>query len=279
MVPEPSVSNRSNASRISCFCSSVRPEERPLPLSRRAEPTACERRRDRARGGAMGVASATVRREGEAKRKKRRALKPRKAGSTDVPVRTNGAVERRSSELRKSARDARRGEPSRATRVRFARANAVIDAVGSDSRRFARRFASRARVRAVRRPPNIGQQRISRFKLQIEARGKRQRERGRARAERRHRSAASERAPARRIARRHSRARAVGRGRASRASRGPARGRMARRYATREGSSAQIPAMSRVCRIATRARASIAPAAPRRAERALRGIRERDAPL
>ena len=49
----------------------------------------------------MGVASATVRREGEAKRKKRRALKPRKAGSTDVPVRTNGAVERRSSELRK----------------------------------------------------------------------------------------------------------------------------------------------------------------------------------
>ena len=119
------------------------------------------------------------------------------------------------------------------------------------------------------------------FPLQTSNRGprKRQRERGRARAERRHRSAASERAPARRIARRHSRARAVGRGRASRASRGPARGRMARRYATREGSSAQIPAMSRVCRIATRARASIAPAAPRRAERALRGIRERDAPL
>ena len=50
----------------------------------------------------MGVASATVstRRRSE-KEKKRRALKPRKAGSTDVPVRTNGAVERRSSELRK----------------------------------------------------------------------------------------------------------------------------------------------------------------------------------
>ena len=50
----------------------------------------------------MGVASATVstRRRSE-KEKKRRALKPRKEGSTDVPVRTNGAVERRSSELRK----------------------------------------------------------------------------------------------------------------------------------------------------------------------------------
>lgn len=34
------MSKRSNASRISCFCSSVRPVERPLPLSRRAEPTA-----------------------------------------------------------------------------------------------------------------------------------------------------------------------------------------------------------------------------------------------
>ena len=40
MVPEPSVSNKSNASRISCFCSSERPEERPLPLAR-AGP-ACE---------------------------------------------------------------------------------------------------------------------------------------------------------------------------------------------------------------------------------------------
>mmetsp|Transcript_12411 Transcript_12411/g.56507 ORF Transcript_12411/g.56507 Transcript_12411/m.56507 type:complete len:201 (+) Transcript_12411:1469-2071(+) len=45
MVPEPSVSKRSNASRISCFCSSVSPVERPLPLSRRAEPTAWKERR------------------------------------------------------------------------------------------------------------------------------------------------------------------------------------------------------------------------------------------
>ena len=40
MVPLPSVSNKSNASRISCFCSSDNPEERPLPL--RAGP-ACVR--------------------------------------------------------------------------------------------------------------------------------------------------------------------------------------------------------------------------------------------
>ena len=220
------------------------------------------------------------RREGEARKKKKgaRSNRERRVRPTFPSGRT-GPLSGDRRNCGNSARDARRGEPSRATRVRFARANAVINTVGSDSRRCARRFAPRARVRAVRRPPNIGQQRISRFKLQIEARGKRQRERGRARAERRHRSAASERAPARRIARRHSRARAVGRARSSRASRGPARGRMARRYATRYGSSAQIPAMSRVCRIATRARASIAPAAPRRAERALWGIREGDAPL
>jgi hypothetical protein len=46
----------------------------------------------------------------------------------------------------------------------------------------------------------------------------------------------------------------VGRARSSRASRGPARGRMARRYATREGSSAQIR-RCRVCAESRRARA------------------------
>ena len=40
MVPEPSVSNRSNASRISCFCSSVRPLGPAAFLSRRAVVTA-----------------------------------------------------------------------------------------------------------------------------------------------------------------------------------------------------------------------------------------------
>lgn len=41
IVPEPSVSNRSKASLISCFCSSVSPCCCPFfPLSRRAEPTA-----------------------------------------------------------------------------------------------------------------------------------------------------------------------------------------------------------------------------------------------
>ena len=208
----------------------------------------------------MGVASATVRREGEAKRKKKgaRSNRERRVRPTFPSGRT-GPLSGDRRNCGNSARDARRGEPSRATRVRFARANAVIDAVGSDSRRFARRFASRARVRAVRRPPNIGQQRISRFKLQIEARGKRQRERGRARAERRHRSAASERARQLAASRGDTvaRARWGADARASRASRGPARGRMARRYATREGSSAQIPAMSRVCQIATRARARV----------------------
>ena len=206
MVPEPSVSNRSNASRISCFCSSVRPEERPLPLSRRAEPTACDGSRSRggARGGVSGGFEAR-----RAKKNKGARSNREKLSSTDVPVATGPL----SGDRRNCAKfhcDERRGERSRATRVRLARANAVIDAVGCDSRRCARLFASRARARAVRRPPNIGQQRISRFKLQIEARGMRHR----ASAEGRARRGATarfttERAPGRRIARRRNRARAV----------------------------------------------------------------------
>ncbi len=39
VLPEPSVSKRSKASRISCFCSSDNPCERPLFLSRLAAPT------------------------------------------------------------------------------------------------------------------------------------------------------------------------------------------------------------------------------------------------
>ena len=140
------------------------------------------------------------------------------------------------------------------------------------------RFASRAR--AVRRLPNIGQQRSSRFKLQIEAEEKdtaRARKGARGEAQslisrlNARQIAASRRdvvAPARRE-----------RGLASCASRGPARGRVAQRYATRDGSSAQIPALSRVCRIATRAPGSITPAAPCHAQRELWGIREGDAPL
>ena len=228
----------------------------------------------------MGVASATVRREGEAKRKKRRALKPRKAGSTDVPVRTNGAVERRSSELRKigSRRTPRRAvasdaRPFRARERRDRRGRKRLAPVRA-SVRLARARACRSTAPKYRSTTD--------FPLQTSNRGPRKktaRARKGARGEAPPLGRVRTRASSPHREGRHSRARAVGRGRASRASRGPARGRTARRYATREGSSAQIPAMSRVCRIATRARASIAPAAPRRAERALRGIRERDAPL
>ena len=151
------------------------------------------------------------RREGEARKKKKgaRSNRERRVRPTFPSGRT-GPLSGDRRNCGNSARDARRGEPSRATRVRFARANAVINTVGSDSRRCARRFAPRARVRAVRRPPNIGQQRISRFKLQIEARGMRHR----ASAEGRARRGATarfttERAPGRRIARRRNRARAV----------------------------------------------------------------------
>ena len=42
IVPEPSVSKRSNASRISCFCSSERPEARPLPLVRVVPTYSCQ---------------------------------------------------------------------------------------------------------------------------------------------------------------------------------------------------------------------------------------------
>ena len=42
IVPEPSVSKRSNASRISCFCSSERPEVRPLPLVRVVPTYSCQ---------------------------------------------------------------------------------------------------------------------------------------------------------------------------------------------------------------------------------------------
>ena len=138
----------------------------------------------------MGVASATVstRRRSE-KEKKRRALKPRKAGSTDVPVRTNGAVERRSSELRKfgSRRTPRRAVASDA---RPFRARERRDQRGRKRLAPVRASVRPARARACRSTAPKYRSTTD-FPLQTSNRGPRkktQRELGRARAERRHRS-------------------------------------------------------------------------------------------
>ena len=228
----------------------------------------------------MGVASATVstRRRSE-KEKKRRALKPRKAGSTDVPVRTNGAVERRSSELRKfgSRRTPRRAvasdaRPFRARERRDRRGRKRLAPVRA-SVRLARARACRSTAPKYRSTTD--------FPLQTSNRGPRKK------TARARKGARGEAPPLGRV---RTRASSPHREEAQSRARGGARTLVARvaRARTRSNGTeirdagrlvCADPAMSRVCRIATRARASIAPAAPRRAERALWGIREGDAPL
>ena len=219
MVPEPSVSNRSKASRISCFCSSVRPEERPLPLSRRAEPTACgvavEKKRKRSARGSgverrrkVSVSTPTRRLRRE---KKKRALRPRTTAfdRRSRPLPTGPLSGDRRNCAKFDSRRAPRGavasdaRPSRARERRDRRGRARLAPVRS-SVRVARARACRSTA------PNIGQQRISRFKLQIEARGKRHSASSEGRARRGATArAASERAPARRVASKRNRARAV----------------------------------------------------------------------
>ena len=85
----------------------VRPEERPLPLSRRAEPTACgvavEKKRGKERAGVRRRRRrfrSRRRREGEDNKKKKRALRPSSTAFDRRSRPRDGAVERRSSELR-----------------------------------------------------------------------------------------------------------------------------------------------------------------------------------